>query len=176
VSRQPVITQEFLKSVLHYNRRTGIFTWRERSDVRPQWNGRYAGKQAGYEWSPANSDLRYIMIRLLDWPFAAHRLAVLYVTGILPPGVDHKDENGLNNRWTNLRRASKSQNGFNRGKNKNNTSGFKGVSRTKNGRWKAQIMKRGKLHWLGSHPTPETAHEAYVAAATRLHGRFARAA
>lgn len=172
----PVITQAFLRSVLRYNRRTGIFTWLERADVRPQWNGRYAGKRAGSEWSPDGGKNKYIVIRLLDWPFMAHRLAILYVTGRWPRReVDHKDLDGINNRWLNLRRATKAQNGANRGANKNSKTGIKGVTKVGR-RYRATIQSEGHWQQVGSFATEAEAQAAYAAAAARLHGKFARTA
>lgn len=89
--------------------------------------------------------------------------------------VDHKNGDGLDNRTENLRPAAKDQNQFNRGKQRNNSSGFKGVSWQKQkGRWQAQIRANGKTRHLGLFHDPKEAHAAYVAAAERLHGEFAR--
>lgn len=41
--------------------------------------------------------------------------------------IDHINGNRADNSWKNLRLASKTENGTNRGKSKNNTSGFKGI-------------------------------------------------
>ena len=91
--------------------------------------------------------------------------------------VDHKGTDRLNNRRENFRIATKSQNGFNRGKNRNNTSGFKGVSWKRHlGKWVAQIHIGGKNHYLGLFERPEDAAAAYADAAREHHGEFARAA
>lgn len=95
---------------------------------------------------------------------------------ILPDAavIDHIDGNTLNNRRNNLRKATISQNGCNRGAQRNNTSGFKGVTWCLTRRkWKARIGLKGKYYDLGRYDTREEAFEAYKAAASRLHGQFA---
>lgn len=93
--------------------------------------------------------------------------------------IDHINQNKLDNRRTNLRMATKAQNLMNRGPNKNNTSGYKGVShvhsssRLKTKQWKAQIVVSRKLKPLGYFSTPELAAMAYNAAALKYHGEFA---
>jgi hypothetical protein len=173
----PHLDQRALKAMLHYEPETGVFTWLERSDVRPQWNGRYAGKTAGYARVATGGGL-YWSIRIFDWPFHAHRLAWLYMTGAWPVmQVDHKDMDGLNNRWDNLREANKCQNGGNTKAKKNNKCGFKGVSLCKStGKYRATISREGKQVWLGYHDTPELAHAAYRRAALQVFGEFARTA
>ena len=99
------------------------------------------------------------------------------ILGFPPARVDHRDTNGLNCQRRNLREANKSQNGANRGKNSNNTSGYKGVSWHKAARkWSAQIQVRGKYTYLGLFPNPEVAHAAYAEAAAHYFGEFARSA
>lgn len=89
--------------------------------------------------------------------------------------VDHIDGDGLNNRRSNLRCATKSQNQRNSRRNCLNTSGFKGVHWYESKRrWQAQIMLNKKQHHLGYFKTAEEAHSAYVAASERLHGEFGR--
>lgn len=57
---------------------------------------------------------------------------------------------------------------------KNNTSGFKGVSRRSNGKWTAGIkIDYARVH-LGTFDTPEAAHTAYAAAAVAAFGTFAQ--
>jgi hypothetical protein len=99
-----------------------------------------------------------------------HRLILRSPAGL---GVDHRDGDGLNNRRKNLRPATKAQNGQNRPQNKNNTSGFKGVSwHAQRGRWRAQIMVAGRKKSLGLFDTPEDAHVAYCRASAKFHGAF----
>jgi hypothetical protein len=87
--------------------------------------------------------------------------------------VDHIDGNGLNNQRSNLRIANDAENGWNRSANKNNKSGFKGVSLHQSGKWIAQICASRNRLYLGLFVTPEEAHEAYRAAAAKMHGEFA---
>jgi hypothetical protein len=87
--------------------------------------------------------------------------------------IDHRDGDPSNNRWANLRRATRSQNSANRRIPRNNPCGFKGVSRHR-GKWDATICKKGRRHFLGSFLTPQAAHAAYVKAARKLFGEFAR--
>jgi len=88
--------------------------------------------------------------------------------------VDHADMDKLNNQKTNLRFCNKSTNSMNRLVQKNNLSGFKGVSYIpKKKRWFARIMVDRKVTYLGMYKTPEEAHLAYKNAADRLHNEFA---
>jgi hypothetical protein len=90
--------------------------------------------------------------------------------------VDHVNGNGLDNRRSNLRLATRSENLRNRGRNRNNKSGYKGVSLFRQtGRWQARIMHNGRYHHLGFFADPKTAHDAYSEACLRYHGEFARA-
>lgn len=87
--------------------------------------------------------------------------------------VDHKNLNTLDNRLQNLRVASSCQNGSNRRKPSNNTSGYKGVSwHIRRSKWHAQIWANNVSHSLGYFDDPEEAHKAYCQAADELHGEF----
>jgi hypothetical protein len=86
--------------------------------------------------------------------------------------VDHINGDGLDNQRSNLRPATEAQNLWNRGPQRNNTSGFKGVHRFRS-RWQAEIMASGRRSYLGTYGTPDEAARAYDAAATELHGEFA---
>lgn len=90
-------------------------------------------------------------------------------------GVDHADGDGLNNRRSNLRPATPTQNGGNQQRSRNNTSGFKGVAWYKRDRrWIAYIREAGRLRYLGYFNTAEDGARAYDAAAVRIHGEYAR--
>jgi hypothetical protein len=88
--------------------------------------------------------------------------------------VDHRNGNGLDNRRSNLRAASQSQNKKNLPAYANNKSGYKGVIRLTTGRYRASIGVDGKRVYLGTYDDAETAAIAYNVAATNLHGEFAR--
>ena len=97
---------------------------------------------------------------------------------VILPGcvtVDHWDGDGLNNRRSNLRPATLSQNQQNSIKPRSNTSGFKGVNFVKrSGRWQANITVDGKARYLGTFDTKEEAARTYDEAAKEFHGEFAR--
>ena len=88
--------------------------------------------------------------------------------------VDHIDGNGLNNQRENIRICTKSDNQGNRAKNKNNTSGYKGVHFYKRiNKFRAQIKLYGKDIYLGYYNSPIEAARAYDAKARELFGEFA---
>jgi hypothetical protein len=118
----------------------------------------------------------YRLITIKRIVYAAHRLAWFYMTGKwCPVVVDHRDGDPSNNRWGNLRRSTQSQNCANRRRHKNNACGFTGVTRLPSGRWRAIIGKDGRRYDLAIFATAEATHAAYVAAARKLFGEFARA-
>ena len=106
-----------------------------------------------------------------------NRASVLLHAAIMGkrPGfqVDHIDGDGLNNRRSNLRFASKAQNQWNRAIPSNNKSGIKGASWcSTNKKWRAAITVSGKYIGLGYFQSPEEAGEAYKVAALKHHGEY----
>lgn len=83
--------------------------------------------------------------------------------------VDHRDGEGLNNCRSNLRGCSRSQNNANRRLQKNNTSGFRGVSRS-GWKWRARLGRSV----LGYFPDISDAARAYNTAAKDAFGEFAQ--
>lgn len=163
-----MLTAARLREVLDYNPETGEFRWRMTLSQRAP-----AGSVAG-----CISPEKYIRIRIDGVLYHGHRLAWLYVHGEWPSKrLDHKNVQRGENRIANLREATASQNLANRGLDKNNTSGVKGVSwwagRSK---WVAKIECGGRKHTLGYFDSKEAAAAAYASAATRLFGEFARVA
>lgn len=87
--------------------------------------------------------------------------------------VDHKNGKKLDNRSSNLRFCTRSQNMMNVGLRKNNISGYRGVSYEKNlGRWRMRLGLYGKTVISKTFKTKEEAALAYVSAAVELHGEF----
>lgn len=89
--------------------------------------------------------------------------------------VDHKNRNPLDNRRSNLRLCTASENAINAGKtSRSTTSKFKGVCWNKRERiWRAKIRKEGKHFSIGSFAKEEDAARAYNREAAKLFGEFA---
>lgn len=118
----------------------------------------------------------YRRIKLAGRNYMAHRLAFLYMTGDWPAeDVDHINRDKADNRWTNLREASRAENCRNRAARADNGTSRKGVHRHRNGSYVAQIQVDGEKLYLGSYPTADQAHAVYRTAARDLHGEFAGA-
>lgn len=128
-----------------------------------------------------SSDVLYVKCRGID-PlrprkyFALHR----FILGIDDPKVfvDHKNGNGLDNRKDNLRISTNRDNCRNRGKQKNNTSGFKGVYLIKSSstyRCSFYIREGLKRKHICSktYKSPEEAARKYNELARQYHGEFA---
>ena len=160
-----MITQSELKECLHYDPDTGIFV-----RLKSGTNRVRVGSVAG-----CLDNCGYIPIELAGKQYYAHRLAFLFMTGSFPPKyTDHINGVKNDNRWLNLRQATRSQNQHNQGKNSKNTSGFKGICWHKNAKkWHAQITHMNRKIHIGYFTTPEAAHQAYIEAAEKLHGDFA---
>ena len=89
------------------------------------------------------------------------------------PVIDHIDNNPTNNNVKNLRWCSQKDNGCNRDKQINNTSGFKGVSfHKKTNKYRAYININGKKKHIGYYETAEEASKAYEAKAKVIHKEF----
>lgn len=87
--------------------------------------------------------------------------------------VDHINRNRLDNRRSNLRICTRAENTYNSGIGKNNTTGFKGLVRTKSKKWEARIIVKRKCISLGRYTTKEDAALAYNEAAIKYFGKFA---
>ena len=126
---------------------------------------------------------RYTKIGICGTIFGLHRIiAEVFLNDGKPlttqqqvDHIEHIDGSHWQDRLSNLRIVSRSQNSMNRGSQCNNTSGYKGVSFYKpTGKWGARIMIHGRTTHLGFFTTPEAAALAYDKAASELHGEFAR--
>lgn len=159
-------TFEQVKEILAYDPEMGVLTW-----IRPKINQIKTGTPAG-----RLQNFGYRQITLLGRTYVAHRVAWLLYTGRWPrTQIDHINCDPNDNRISNLREASPSQNKANSRKNKNNTTGYKGVRLIKNNRYRAEIMYNRKRISLGYFDTPEEGHSAYLLAAKKYFGEFARA-
>ena len=160
------LTQTRLRRLLCYNPFSGNFIWKRSG------HGIHMGTIAG-TIAHRSLDHQYRHIRIQGRRYRAHRLAFLYIRGRWPRGIDHKDRNGLNNSWTNLRECTRSQNQANRGVQRNNKLGIKGVFKTRYGKFRATVRKNGKPIYSSNHDTLDAAALAYKRAAQKYYGKFA---
>lgn len=101
-------------------------------------------------------------------PYYIHRLAFFHFHGYLPDEIDHRDGVKTNNWIWNLRECGRSGNLGNTLRRRHNTSGFKGVFRSRD-RWQAKISGRH----IGCFDTPQEAAVAYDREAILFFGQFA---
>lgn len=147
---RPLPSKEELDQIFRYDPMTGEIFWRPRTAAmftagatakRPrehacnQWNSRWLGRSAaslksdGYWYTHFN--YRTLLV---------HRIAWKIMTGEDPVEVDHIDGNRSNNKWTNLKNGTRSENQRNTALKSNNKSGHHGVRfSTRQQKWTAII-------------------------------------
>lgn len=158
-----ILPQARLKQLFHYDPDTGVLT----RITNVQGGGRVGKK----DWCEANG---YYIVSVDGEQYYLHILAWIYMTGDYPNGLmDHINRDKKDNRFANLREATSSENAWNVGVPRHNTSGYKGVTRNKRlNTWTAGITFNGKRIHLGNFSTPEIASVAYHNAAKEYHGEF----
>lgn len=140
---------ELLRSLVNYNPKTGVMSWREKEVKHPthkSWNTKFANKPIrtidGKGYYHFNFNGKF---------YRVHRMAWLYVTGEMPNVIDHKNGVRTDNRFSNLKNTNQQGNHLNQRLNSTNTSGVAGVYKNKSkDLWCAQIKFNGKTRHLGS--------------------------
>lgn len=159
------------QELLDYDADTGIFTWKISTSNRV-----CVGSRAGCLHKASG----YIVIRVNKRLYKAHRLAWLFVYKEWPTEIDHRSGNKQDNRISNLRIATHSQNMANSRIRVDNSSGYKGVYRQNYPKrgivYTAFIQTNGKNLYLGTFETAQYAAAIRNWAATMLHNEFARVA
>jgi len=159
-----MITQQRLKELVSYDPKTGHFT-RKHASKR---------KAKGSVFGTKNPDV-YVTFKLDGVSYRAHRLVWLYVYGRFPNEmIDHKNGFRGDNRLTNLREATASQNAYNSvRKRRSGSTGYKGVHKVGN-RWYAHCKVNKKTHALGGYGSAEEAAKAYADFSSIHHAEFQR--
>lgn len=164
----PKINAAVARFIFRYEKRTGRIYWRVTCGGGPRGAGMLAGCATTHSKG-------YNVVKVFGRRYVAHRLAWLIVKGRWPRRpVDHRNNRPYDNRWRNLRMVSESQNRMNSKRYANNTTGHKGVTRTRSGRYAASIAADGQSHWLGVHGSIKSAGRAYRRAARKYHRGYAR--
>lgn len=159
-----------------YNPETGILTWKKKTSSASRIK---IGQKAGTKTSAGGHSkaLKYVFIHISfkGIRYLAHRVAYFIYHGVDPKEkqVDHIDGNPLNNKITNLRLATGSQNQFNRSSQKNNKSGVVGVHWDKlRKKWRAYITARGERIYFGYFTDIAEAKAARIAAEKKYFGEY----
>lgn len=167
------ITAERVREALDYNPETGAFVWRRYQSAKSRrWNTRFAGKSAGSLQTFAHGKKTYLVIRIDDVLYLAHRLAWVHVHGVWPDRtVDQEDGDGTHNWIGNLRLATQQQQTFNRGAQSNSQSGHKGIQKRGNS-YRVRVASNGYTD-ARTFSTLEKAKAWHKKATAMLHGSFA---
>ncbi len=156
------IAPEDVGAFFIYDPEEGVLRWRVQTSSRA-----LAGTRAG------TTDVRgYIQVQLRGVRYMAHRLVWALTYGVWPNGeIDHKNGRPSDNRLSNLRDVSPSENKQNsRQAHADSATGLLGVTYDKRkAKFMAQICVKGSNKFLGYFDTAETAHRAYVSAKRQVH-------
>lgn len=175
---RPLPPLEFLRECFDYDPDTGALIWRHRPirhfaspGIAKGWNSKMAGKPALNTLDPDGHRKGEVDHNGRRYRVFAHRVIFALMTGEEPDFVDHRNCDGGDNRWLNLRAATAAQNAQNNmGQSTSvlpkcvsfDAGKFRPYSYRPDGR---------KIH-LGAFKTPAEAHAAFCAYAAPLYGEF----
>ena len=125
-----IIDQDYLRSILDYDRANGVFTWKIIAGNRIR-----VGTIAGC----IDGGSGYVVIRIGSTSYLAHRLAFIWMLGQAPDIIDHRNGIKIDNSWLNLREANHVLNAQNTSARRNNILGIKGISTTSVGTYHARV-------------------------------------
>lgn len=163
-----MITQKQIRDLFEY--RNGNLYWKM-----SRGNHIKTGDRDGWDQKDG-----YRRIKINDKSYSSHRVIFLYHHGYLPEFLDHIDGNRSNNNISNLRGATKQENGMNQKntksyKDKPTSSRFKGVGWHKqHEKWQARIMINAKSKHIGYFDLEIEAALSYNRCAIKNFGEFAK--
>ena len=135
------LTAERLRELLSYDPATGVFRWKVKKAQRIN-----VGDIAG-----SLNSKGYLLIRIDNRNYRAHRLAWLHVHGEWPKNqLDHRNGVRPGNWIENLREATQAENNQNLALRRDNKSGHPGVGwSVRSHKWEAHIRVSGRKHHIG---------------------------
>jgi hypothetical protein len=159
---KPIPSVEELHSRYSYNPTTGMLTSKQ------------TGKVVG-----AKTKLGYLKLRIDSAEFKLHRVVWKMMTGEEPLEIDHKNLKRTDNRWVNLRKATRTKNSQNKQVRPDSSTGLKGIIArpARNGRsprYEAWIQVGTNRMYLGSSLDPIEAYQMYVEASKKYFRGFAQ--
>lgn len=158
-----MLSQSEIKKLFNYNPGTGEVT-------RLVANSNFVRVGDNPGWI---ENTGYYRVHIGGKSYLLHKVIWMYMTGEWPKfDIDHIDRNRLNNKWDNLRKATRSANMANGGKRESLT-GFTGVYQNKSG-YMSKIKIGNQQVYLGQFKTPEEAYEAFKLKHREVHGEFSR--
>lgn len=176
-----MVTVDEIRSIFDYSPDTGEIKFKSHrprshfhSDLAfAKWNKTCAGKTITvldqYGYIKVRTRIHGVKLNL-----SGHRVAFVCMTGRWPTEmVDHINLSRADNRWSNLRECSRSENYQNAGPKNNNSTGFKNVSVTRRGRYRVRIVKLGSV-FDRNFMTIEEAVSCADSVRKQMHGAFAR--
>ena len=148
---------ELLKEFFDYDPLTGLLRWKK-----PRPNCRVGAVAGTRHWKG------YVQVQFAGRFYLAHRICwAIYYNEQLSPDVEIDHIYGIrnDNRISELRKATRSEQTYNTKLLSTNTSGYRGVTWYKRDKcWQAQIQIHGKYKLLGRFKTKEEAIEARLKA------------
>lgn len=161
----PLLIPAVARDLLWYDPSSGVIRWREYRTGNAMQNDLAGWVENGRR-----------RIEIGGKAYLAHRVAYFLHTGKQPPRfLDHRDGDALNNRFANLRPATRRQNNRNKGVYANNSTGYRGVTYCQDsGKYRARAGVNGKKKAIGRFETAEAASQAYEDFTRKAYGEFYR--
>lgn len=176
MAARPLPPAEYLRECLTYDPETGSLTWRAsrpREHFRTErgwrsWTAKQGGKIAG------NVEPNGYRVVMIDYrTYKTHRLIWIMQKGNAPTvEIDHRNGDKADNRWCNLREATKQQNIWNSRQQRSLPKGVYYMPRQR--RYLAKVTYEGTEIYLGYFETPEAAGMAFDSYVRPYRGEFFR--
>jgi hypothetical protein len=171
-TKQDSLLHEDLVKLIDYCPDTGLVRWKVN-------NHRVsAGDILGSTTSATANGKAYARVKIAQKTYKLHRVIWFYMTKKWPTNfIDHIDGNALNNKWDNLREATRCENAQNKGGAVKARTGIKGLSYVGDTHWYAHVTANKKMYRKLFKQTPEGKEEAIAwITNTRLelHKEFAK--